>query len=48
MDQALIRMGHRYIVWPGPVQARGFERPAIGLGSTAAKAWESALVSVNG
>lgn len=30
-----------FIVWPGKVQPRGFERPAIGFGKTAREAWES-------
>ncbi len=30
-----------YIVWPGKIQPRGFERGAIGFGRTAAEAWDS-------
>lgn len=30
-----------YIVWPGKIQPRGFERPACGYGKTARQAWES-------
>jgi len=48
LEQSMIPQGHRFIVWPGPVQGRGFERPAIGLGESAAKAWESALASLKG
>ena len=36
-----------YIVWPGKIQGRGFERPAIGLGATAALAWKSALETIS-
>ena len=32
-----------YIVWPGSVQPRGFERPAIGFGATARQAWKNVL-----
>ena len=36
-----VRLNDRsgYIVWPGKVQPRGCERPAIGLGTTARSAW---------
>ena len=34
--------GTGYIVWPGKIQPRGFERPAIGLGRTARAAWQCA------
>lgn len=33
--------GSGFIVWPGRVQPRGFERPAVGYGKTARKAWAS-------
>jgi len=33
--------GRGYIVCPGPVQGRGFEQPAIGIGNTARQAWAS-------
>lgn len=30
-----------WIVWPGKVGQRGFERPAIGFGKTSRAAWAS-------
>ena len=33
--------GTGYIVWPGPIQPRGFEQGAIGLGKNAHQAWDS-------
>lgn len=42
-DAYCVRMndGSGYIVWPGKVQPRGFERCAIGFGKTARDAWAS-------
>ncbi len=36
-----------FIVWPGRCQPRGFERAAIGFGTTAAKAWAEALITIS-
>lgn len=42
-DAFCVRLNDRsgYIVWPGKIQTRGFERAAIGLGKTARLAWKS-------
>lgn len=40
-DKALRALGHRYIVWSGPVAPRGSLCPAIGIGRTAREAWSS-------
>lgn len=37
--------GTGYIIWPGKVQDRGFERPAIGYGVTARAAWASVEIN---
>lgn len=36
-----------YFVWPGRCQPRGFERCAIGYGTTVAKAWAEALITIH-
>lgn len=41
LDKSLIALGHRFIVWPGPIHGRGCERPACGIGRTAREAWAS-------
>jgi hypothetical protein len=38
--------GKKFIVWPGKVQPRGFERGAIGLGRTSAEAWIEAKKNI--
>jgi hypothetical protein len=35
-----------YIVWPGKMQPRGFEQPAIGVGGSAAMAWRDARKNI--
>lgn len=38
--------GSGYIVWPGKVQPRGLELPAIGTGTTPRQAWVNAHTTV--
>lgn len=38
--------GKGFIVWPGKIQPRGLEQPAIGLGRTASEAWKSVKFEV--
>lgn len=47
-DSYCVRLNDRtgYIVWPGKIQGRGFEQPAIGLSTTARGAWESAWKTI--
>lgn len=33
--------GLKWIVWPGKIQPRGLEQPAIGLGTSPRAAWAS-------
>jgi uncharacterized protein YbdZ (MbtH family) len=45
-DAFCVRLNDRsgYVVWPGKIQPRGFERSAIGYGKTARQAWASVEV----
>ncbi len=40
-----LRTGEGFLVWPGKVQPRGFEQPAIGFALSASGAWADAWVN---